>query len=149
MAIASCLVDTNILLRMTRRSDPQHPLVDSALAQLAGQGTIFHYTHQNIAELWNAMTRPLTRNGLGLTIADAERQVRAIEAGMTLLPDSKAVYREWRRVVVQHSVLGVQVHDARLAAAMYVHGVGHILTLNVADFSRYSGLTAMHPGSIR
>jgi predicted nucleic acid-binding protein len=149
MAIASCLVDTNILLRMTRRSDPQHQLVDSALAQLAGQDTIFHYTHQNIAELWNAMTRPLTRNGLGLTIADAERQVRAIEAGMTLLPDSKAVYREWRRVVVQHSVLGVQVHDARLAAAMYVHGVGHILTLNVADFSRYSGLTAMHPGSIR
>jgi hypothetical protein len=30
MAIASCLVDTNILLRMTRRSDPQHRLVDTA-----------------------------------------------------------------------------------------------------------------------
>ena len=28
MSIASCLVDTNILLRMTRRSDPQHQLVD-------------------------------------------------------------------------------------------------------------------------
>jgi len=40
MAIASCLVDTNILLRMTRRSDPQHQFVDAALAQLAGQGTI-------------------------------------------------------------------------------------------------------------
>ncbi len=35
MAIASCLVDTNILLRMTRRSDPQHQLVDAALARLA------------------------------------------------------------------------------------------------------------------
>jgi hypothetical protein len=30
---------------------------------------------------------------------------------------------------------------------MYVHGVGHILTLNVMDFSRFSGLTAVHPGS--
>jgi predicted nucleic acid-binding protein len=40
MAIASCLVDTNILLRMTRRSDPQHQVVDAALARLAGQGTI-------------------------------------------------------------------------------------------------------------
>jgi predicted nucleic acid-binding protein len=85
MAIPSCLVDTNILLRMTRRSDPQHQLVDMALAKLASQGVAFHYTHQNIAELWNAMTRPLTRNGLGLTVADAEREVRAIEAGMTLL----------------------------------------------------------------
>jgi len=58
MTIASCLVDTNILLRMTRRSDPQHQLVDAALARLASQGTTLHYTHQNIAELWNAMTRP-------------------------------------------------------------------------------------------
>jgi hypothetical protein len=27
MAIASCLVDTNILLRISRRSDPQHKLL--------------------------------------------------------------------------------------------------------------------------
>ena len=79
MAIASCLVDTNILLRITRRSDPQHKVVDTALARLAGQGSTLHYTHQNIAELWNAMTRPVARNGLGLTAAEAERQVRAIE----------------------------------------------------------------------
>ena len=148
MAIPSCLVDTNILLRMTRRSDPQHQLVDGALVRLASQGTILHYTHQNIAELWNAMTRPLSRNGLGLTIAEAERQVRAIEAGMTLLPDSEAGYREWRKIVVQHGVLGVQAHDARLAAAMLVHGVSHILTLNATDFKRFGGLTALHPSSI-
>jgi predicted nucleic acid-binding protein len=148
MAIASCLVDTNILLRMTRRSDPQHQLVDTALARLAFQGTILHYTHQNIAELWNAMTRPAIRNGLGLTVAEAEREVRAIEAGMTFLPDSEAVYREWRRIVVQQAVQGVHVHDARLAAAMYVHQVAHILTLNAADFSRFSGLTAMHPSGV-
>ena len=74
--------------------------MDTALARLASQRTNFHYTHQNIAELWNAMTRPLARNGLGLTIAEAERQVRAIEAGMTLLPDGEAVYREWRKIVV-------------------------------------------------
>jgi predicted nucleic acid-binding protein len=133
---------------MTRRSDPQHQLVDAALAQLASQGTILHYTHQNIAELWNAMTRPIDRNGFGLTVADAEREVHAIEAGMIFLPDNDAVYREWRRIVVQHSVLGVQVHDARLAAAMYVHRVSHILTLNVSDFSRFSGLITVHPNSL-
>jgi hypothetical protein len=67
---------------------------------------------------------------------------------MTLLPESEAAYREWRRIVVQHNVLGVQVHDARLTACMYVHSVGHILTLNVPDFSRFSGLTAVHPGNV-
>jgi predicted nucleic acid-binding protein len=148
MAIASCLVDTNILLRITRRSDPQHKIVDKALAHLAGQGTTLYYTHQNIAELWNALTRPFERNGLGLSVAEAEREVEAVEAGMSLLPENEAVYGEWRRLIVKHSVLGVRVHDARLAAAMYVHGVRHILTLNTTDFGRFDGITALHPEKI-
>jgi predicted nucleic acid-binding protein len=81
-------------------------------------------------------------------VAEAEREVQAIESGMSLLPDSEAVYREWRRIVVQHGVSGVQVHDARLAATMYVHAVNHILTLNVTDFSRFKGLIAVHPDNI-
>src|SRR5271165_2163406 len=140
MAIESCLVDTNILLRMTRRSDPQHKMVANSLAVLAGQAAALYYTHQNIAELWNAMTRPVDRNGLGLSVHEAEREVGVIEAGMSLLTDGEAVYREWRRIVTQFGISGVQVHDARLAAAMYVHRIAHILTLNVADFTRFSGL---------
>ena len=148
MAIASCLVDTNILLRIARRSDPHHKAVDTALARLAEQGTILHYTFQNIAELWNVMTRPVTNNGLGLSAAETDREVRSIEDGMFLLADSALVYQEWRRIVAKHNVSGVRVHDARLAAAMYVHGVSHILTLNVTDFSRFDGLTALHPNSV-
>src|SRR5258708_28613695 len=97
MATASCLVDTNILLRITRRSDPQHKVVDTALARLAGQGSTLHYTHQNIAELWNAMTRPVVRNGFGLTAVEAEREVQAIESGLSLVPDSEDGYRWLRR----------------------------------------------------
>ena len=88
MAIGSCVVDTNILLRMTRPADPEYQLVAIALARLTSQGTTLYYTHQNIAELWNVMTRPIARNGLGLTIHEAESEVLAIERGMTLLPDS-------------------------------------------------------------
>jgi hypothetical protein len=32
---------------------------------------------------------------------------------------------------------------------MYVHGVTHILTLNVADFSGFEGLTAVHPETVK
>jgi predicted nucleic acid-binding protein len=109
MAIPSCLVDTNILLRVARRSDPQHKTIDAALAKLASEGCVLHYTHQNISELWNAMTRPAARNGFGLTVAEAEREVRVIEAGMSLLADSEAVYWEWRRIVLLYGVC-VQVH---------------------------------------
>ncbi len=94
------------------------------------------------------MTRPVSRNGFGLTAAEADREVRVIEAGMSLLSDNESIYREWRRIVVQHAVSGVQVYDARLAAAMLVHGIKHLLTQNVTDFRRYNGLTAVDPNSI-
>lgn len=145
MAIPSCLVDTNILLRISRRFDPQHPLVDAALSRLAEEGTVFHYTHQNIAELWNAMTRPIERNGFGLTVPEVENEVRAIEAGMTLLPDSESVYREWRKIVVRYGISRIHVHDARLVATMYVNRIDHILTFNTVDFRRFGGVTALHP----
>ena len=93
-------------------------------------------------------TRPVDRNGFGLNIADVDRETKAIEKGMVLLPDSEAVYQEWRRLVVAHAVSGVKVHDARLAAAMKVHGVTHLLTLNPDDFTRYPHITATHPGSL-
>jgi hypothetical protein len=79
MVIDACLVDTNVLLRIPRRSDPNHPAVDKVLVQLAIQGTALHYTHQNIAELWNTMTRPQSRNGFGLSVQDADSEVALIE----------------------------------------------------------------------
>ena len=94
------------------------------------------------------MTRPVARNGFGLTINDAEKEVQAIEVGMRLLSDNDDVYREWRRIVVQHNVSGVQVHDARLAAVMIVHKVNHILTMNVSDFDRYEGINAVSPDRV-
>ncbi|HKT47224.1 MAG TPA: type II toxin-antitoxin system VapC family toxin [Candidatus Acidoferrales bacterium] len=148
MAIVSCLVDTNILLRLTRRSDPYYSDISSSVGKLAAQGAILHYCHQNIAELWNAMTRPADRNGLGLTLKEAQRQAETIESGMFLLPDSRETYLEWRRLVVEKSIVVVRVHDARLAACMHVHGVRHILTMNVSDFARFTEVIALHPQSI-
>ncbi len=42
---------------------------------------------------------------------------------MRLAGDSVAVYEHWRQLVRDYRVKGVQVHDARLVAAMLVHGV--------------------------
>jgi len=142
------LVDTNILLRIARRDDPDHSIVDRALVTLATGGATLCYTHQNIAEFWNVATRPADRNGFGLQVADVDRQVRTIERGMVLLPDSEAIYHEWRRLVVTFSVPGVKVHDARLAAAMTIHGITHLLTLNPGDFTRYKHLTVVHPATL-
>jgi hypothetical protein len=41
------------------------------------------------------------------------------------------------------------VYNARIAAAMIVHGVGNIITINVSDFTRYPNVTAIHPKDVR
>jgi predicted nucleic acid-binding protein len=71
-----------------------------------------------------------------------------IERDFELLPDSRDVHDRWRRLLVAHDVKGVQVHDARLAASMYVHGVAQLLTVNVRDFQRFEGLRAIHPAEV-
>lgn len=51
MPIVSCLVDTNVLLRLARKPDPQYQIVNSAMGRLLTQGSVLFYTMQNIAEL--------------------------------------------------------------------------------------------------
>lgn len=101
-----------------------------------------------MGEFWNASTRPLDRNGFGLTVAETHRLASIIERDLELLPDSREVHERWRSLLVAHNVQGVQIHDARLAASMYVHGVGQLLTINVRDFRRFEGLQVMHPNDV-
>jgi predicted nucleic acid-binding protein len=143
------LVDTNILVRVTHRSDPQRRLAWQALTTLWSRGEPLYYTSQVLGELWNVCTRPMrARGGLGLTVEQTDRRVRLFERNLELLPDSLAVHEEWRRLLVAHAVSGVQVHDARLVAMMHAYQVSHLLTFNVADFRRYTGITVLHPQDV-
>ena len=145
MAGPLCLLDTNILLRWVKPDERDYPLVIQAIERLLQAGTTPCYAAQNVAEFWNTCTRPLGQNGFGLSPNEADRRARLFENKLRLLPDSLAVYQEWRGLIVRHNVRGVQVHDARLVAVMRVHGVGQILTFNDADFARYSGIQALDP----
>jgi predicted nucleic acid-binding protein len=107
------------------------------------------YTSQTLAEFWNASTRPIEKNGFGLSVAETDLLARVIERDFEFLPDSREVHDRWRSLLVTYDVHGVQVHDARLAASMYVHGVGRLLTLNARDFRRYEGLRVLHPSDVR
>jgi predicted nucleic acid-binding protein len=145
MAAPLYLADTNILVRVSQREDPSYGMIRAALSSLRTAGAVLCFTSQNLAEFWNVCTRPAPQNGYGLSIAETDRRAELIESSFTLLPDTEQVHTVWRRLVVVHSVVGVKVHDARLVAAMHVHGVAHILTLDEQDFMRYSGINVVHP----
>jgi predicted nucleic acid-binding protein len=145
MAGTPYLVDSNILLRWVKPDHNDYPLVVSAIDNILRSGGELCYTSQNLGEFWNACTRPIDRNGYGLLPQEVDRRARFFEERLRFLPDSLAIHAEWRNLLVTHGVSGVQVHDARLAAAMRVHGVKRILTFNDRDFARYLDIEAIHP----
>jgi predicted nucleic acid-binding protein len=122
-----------------------HPAAVAALEHLLRAGDTIYVTPQNVIEFWNVCTRPLDKNGLGLSPAEAHRETVQLESFLTVLPEIPAIYPEWRRLVVEHAVSGVQVHDARIAATMMVYGVKNILTFNGTDFVRFTELRVVHP----
>jgi predicted nucleic acid-binding protein len=139
------LIDTNILLRLRNNQSEDREVCKEVLRILRSQYCPLHYTLQNAAEFWNVSTRPVDRNGHGLSQYEATQGLIDIEQTMTLLPDDSRVYATWRKLVVDHNVQGVQVHDAKLTAAMMVHSVPRILTFNAGDFARYPEIEAVHP----
>jgi hypothetical protein len=109
MAGTPYLIDSNILIRWVQPSDPDYPIVESALEALANQGAILCYTSQNVAEFWSACTRPAGRNGYGLLPQEADQRARLFESRLRLLADNLAIHQEWRRLIVKHKVSGVRV----------------------------------------
>ncbi len=142
------LADTNILLRLIKSNDPEFLLVRRAVHALKARGERLCYVPQNIVEFWNVCTRPADRNGYGLSPREADERARLVDRTFTLLPENELIHPEWRRLALDHAVSGSQVHDARLVAAMHVHGVTHILTFNVRDFARYPDITVVHPQTL-
>jgi predicted nucleic acid-binding protein len=143
----SVLVDTNVLLRRIQPDHPHHALAIDSVARLLASGEQVHFTLQNMSEFWNVLTRPTAANGLGFTPAFALGEVGKIETVLTLLPDTPAVYEEWKGLVAKHAVSGAKVHDARLVAIMNVHGVRRILTFNSSDFARFE-IEVLHPSVV-
>jgi len=144
------LADTNFSLRFAIRQNPQHRTVRQAVRNLRKRGDEIYVLRQTCVEFWNVATRPVKNNGFGFPTTDADFFLRLIERIFPLLPDDARVHREWRKLVLSFGVSGVQVHDARIVAAMLVHQVTHILTFNISDFARYSsiGIVAVDPNKI-
>jgi predicted nucleic acid-binding protein len=143
-------VDTNVLVGAIQTFDlPLRSTARRAFKSLYRQGEQLICFSQNLVEFWNASTRPSTANGLGFAPEHAARYVDRFQALFRLLPDTPEVFPIWRQLVLEHRVSGIQVYDARIVAAMIVHHVNTILTFDLDDFKRYTGIIVVHPAEVK
>jgi len=85
---------------------------------------------------------------MGLTLAEALNEITLLKNLFTLLYDTPTIFLEWEKLVLKYQVMGKQVHDTRLVAAMIEHKITRLLTFNTDDFKRFSEITAIDPRSI-
>lgn len=142
------LLDTNVLLRSAEPGHPQHAETTAATRVLSQRGHGLAVVPQNLYEFWVAATRETAANGLGLAPAEVAAELVSIRSQFGLLEDGPTLLPEWERLVLAHAVRGKPAHDARLVAAMAVHGVGNLLTFNDTDFTRYPGIRVWTPAQV-
>lgn len=143
------LVDSNILVFIADPNSPFFNEATRAVSLLLSRGEELYVSPQNLIEFWVVATRPVANRGLGWSAAQAQAEIARIKSLFRLLADSPAIYPEWEKLVTQHAVMGKNAHDARLAAAMHVSGIGTLLTADKDDFKRFQNITAMEPKEVK
>jgi predicted nucleic acid-binding protein len=142
------LLDTNILVRLAQPHHPSAPVAARALKALRSSNEALHITQQNVVEFWAVTTRPIDANGLGFTTQQAAEEIAVLKRLFLLLPEVP-LQDAWERLVTGNRVSGKNAHDARLVAAMVVHGIESILTFNMQDFLRYAEIRVLNVMAIR
>src|SRR5262245_66048215 len=107
------LLDANILLYSADLASPFYPDSVRATTELRRRGDTPCIVPQSLYEFWVVATRPLANRGLGLTPAQALAELTSIKGFIPFLPDTPAIYPEWKRLVVQHLVLGKKRRTGR------------------------------------
>ena len=144
----SALLDTNVLLVLAQPESPLNPVAAKAVFRLAEQGIAISLVSQVIYEFWVVCTRPREVNGLGLSPQETFPMIVDFRSHYPLLLDPPWVYTEWESRVTRHQVAGKQAHDARLVAAMAVHGLTRLLTFNPRHFARYPEIETIDPSTV-
>jgi predicted nucleic acid-binding protein len=139
------LLDTTVLVRLANAGDVFHKVATGAILELHRRGEVLNISSQVLIEFRAVATRPVAVNGIGLSVAEVEAHAATFEGRFPLLPDTPDVFPSWKTIVSALGVIGKQVHDARLVAVCHVHNVTHLLTFNLAHFTR---IASFSPGIV-
>jgi predicted nucleic acid-binding protein len=146
------LLDANILIYGANPASPFFPECRKATSTIAQNGDTSCIVPQSLYEFWTVATRPPNPqsplSGLGMTPAQAYAEIISIRRVFPLFNDTSQILMEWQRLVTQYAVSGRNAHDARYVAAMNVHGIMQLLTVNKDDFKRYSSITVLSPSEV-
>ncbi len=131
------MLDTNVLLAATDEARAEHDQALKIVNDWPGLGTTLYTSGQIMREYLAVATRPAEKNGLGLELADALANVRALRGRTSLLEEDGRVADRLLALLDDIACGGKQIHDANVVATMLVHGIETVVTINLDDFTRF------------
>jgi predicted nucleic acid-binding protein len=137
------MLDTNVLLAATDAGRAEHKDALRILNDWPGGATTLCTSGQILREYLAVATRPPGKNGLGMKIAEALGNVRAIRERTTLLAEDARVADRLLVLLDDVPCGGRQVHDANVVATMLAHGIDAVVTMNLDDFGRFGQFVSL------
>lgn len=143
-----CL-DTNVLLDASDEGRDKHLLVFSLINQAIEQHCPLILPAQVVREYMVAATRPVENNGLGMHLSDVLENVRRFtEVTQMALEtqDAVSLFRDW---VAKYKIKGTRLHDLQLLATAKKADADTLVTSNVKDFPKDTGVRIITPEKLK
>jgi predicted nucleic acid-binding protein len=138
------LLDTNILLRLTNRNHLSYKATHAAIVGCRKNHRQLSIVDQNLHEFWASATRPVNKNGMGMSPSRADRYLARFLGIFVRLGDPPDLLIQWRNLVNTHAISGAKSYDARLAAVAISLKLSGFMTYNVKDFTPFP-ITLVNP----
>jgi predicted nucleic acid-binding protein len=144
MGADAVFVDTNVLVNANIATAPFHAAALQELRSLRNSGVPLWISRQVIREYLATLSRPQTFSA-PQPIFVLATQVNYFLSNFALAEDGPSVTSNLLTLLTNMPIGGRQVHDANIVATMQAHGITRLLTRNVVDFNRFSGLIQVIP----
>ncbi|MEH2412619.1 type II toxin-antitoxin system VapC family toxin [Nostoc sp.] len=140
----SVFLDTNILVYANVSESPFHQAALQAIENLYDAGIELWISRQVLREFLMTLSRPQALMNPRPVALIIER-TRFFQAQFRVADETAQVTERLLSLMEQITIGGKQVHDANIVATMLVYGIPQLLTHNIGDFVRFSGLITVLP----
>jgi len=142
--VDSIFLDTNVLVYANVSESPLHQVALNAIQTYYDAEVELWISRQILREFMAVLTRPQTFAN-PRPVSTITARVRFFETHFRIAEDSHHITERLLALIEQIPIGGKQVHDANIVATMQVYGIRHLLTHNISDFNRFSGIITILP----
>jgi predicted nucleic acid-binding protein len=142
--VETWFVDTNVLVYANMAQAPLHAVALMRLQEVARTGAPLWISRQVLREYLAVVTRP-QRWSAPQPLTRALARVRYFQRRFQVADETAVVTARLLTLLRTIPAGGAQIHDANIVATMQAYGIQRLLTENVADFARFSGVITIVP----